>query len=130
MNQALVTVIDDERHLLLSYQVLLECWGYTVIAASSLEEALLAMETAGRAPDVIISDYRLEDGKTGIDAIRSIKGKFGQAIPAVLVTGDSGVAHSVASDIGVRVLAKPVSNEVLLGALRSCLTWQNPTPST
>ena len=130
MTNTLVAVIEDERLLLFGYQSLLDHWGYAVVAATSTEEALQALHTAGRAPDAIISDYRLGKGRTGVDAILSIREKFGHTIPAVIVTGDPGAAHSHAAGIAVPVLAKPIQGDVLLDALRNCLSGQNPTPST
>ena len=125
MNEALVAVIEDEEILLFGYESLLSGWGYAVVAAASKEEALHALERAGRAPDAIVSDYRLRDGTNGVDAIRSIREKFGQTIPAVIVTGNPDVAHSPAADIAVPVLAKPISTDALLETLRRSLSGQN-----
>ena len=129
MNEALVAVIEDEVNLLFGYRSLLDQWGYAVVAATSTEEALEALHTAGRAPDAILSDYRLGKGRTGVDAILSIREKFGQTIPAVIVTGDPSTALSHAAAIAVPVLAKPIQVDVLLDALRRCLPEKNTKPS-
>jgi two-component system, sensor histidine kinase len=39
-------------------------------------------------PDLVISDFRLGEPTTGIDAIGAIRDKKGKAIPAFLVSGD------------------------------------------
>ena len=127
MNRALFTVIEDEAIVLFGYQMLIEDWGYSVVAAKSTEEALRALEAEGRAPDAIISDYRLGDGKNGVDAIRSLWARFGQPIPAVIVTGDPDAAHMHAAGIAVPVLAKPIKGDMLQNFLRRCFSGQNPT---
>ena len=40
------------------------------------------------SPDLIISDYRLPDGNTGIEAIERLRSAFGSPIPAFLISGD------------------------------------------
>ena len=42
----------------------------------------------GSTPDLIISDFRLQDGATGIEAIARLRNAFGAAIPAFLISGD------------------------------------------
>ncbi len=50
---------------------------------------------AGAAPvDLIIADYRLGDGITGVDAIEALCAHIGHSVPAVIVTGRYlAVAH-------------------------------------
>jgi CheY-like chemotaxis protein len=42
-----------------------------------------------RQPDLIISDYRLGAGKTGVDAIENLRAKLGAPIPAFLMSGET-----------------------------------------
>jgi CheY-like chemotaxis protein len=39
-------------------------------------------------PDLIISDYHLSNGKSGIEIIEELRGAFGSPIPAFLISGD------------------------------------------
>ncbi len=119
---ALVTVIEDEAIVLVGYQMLFESWGYAVVAAGSAAEALDVLRGSGRAPDVIIADYRLKDGQTGVSAIRSIQSEFGHAIPAILVTGDTGAERlREAAASGLPILHKPVNGGQLRELLLRCL---------
>ena len=43
----------------------------------------------GRQPDAILTDYRLRDGRTGVEAIAELRTTFGPHIPAALITGDT-----------------------------------------
>ena len=75
MTRGLIVILDDEAIILLGLGVLLESWGYQVLSAMSLDEAVQQVADETRMPDLIIADYRLADGNTGpeaIDAIRDI----------------------------------------------------------
>jgi signal transduction histidine kinase/CheY-like chemotaxis protein len=81
----LILVIDDEALVLDSTAGLLRSWGCHVITAVSDQQALAKIESK---PDLIISDYRLRNGRTGIDAITTLRSTFGAEIPAFLISGD------------------------------------------
>lgn len=122
MNDALVAVIEDEAIVLVGYQMLFESWGYSVVAASSAEDALRSLRVGGRPPDVVIADYRLKDGQNGVGAIRLIQDEFGTGIPAILVTGDTGAERlREAAASGLPVLHKPVNGSQLRDLLLRCL---------
>ena len=82
----LILVIDDDQLALEGTGGLLSSWGCRVVTAQSDREALKKLD--GKAPDLIISDFHLQDGRTGIDAIDALRGAFGGPIPAFLVSGD------------------------------------------
>ena len=119
---ALIAVVEDEAIVLVGYQMLFESWGYDVVAASSAAEALGMLQRGGRSPDIIIADYRLKDGQTGVGAIRSIQKEFGPTIPAILVTGDTGAERlREAAASGLPILHKPVNGGQLRDLLVRCL---------
>jgi CheY-like chemotaxis protein len=63
----------------------------------------------GRAPDLILCDYRLAGGLTGIDAVRLLRKAFGETIPAALITGDTAPETIRAIDAsGLALLHKPL----------------------
>jgi len=110
----LIAVVEDEAIVLVGYQMLFESWGYDVIAASSADEALDQLRHRQQAPDVIVADYRLKNGRTGVDAIRSIQAEFNAAIPGILVTGDTGADRlREAAASGLPILHKPVNGNQL-----------------
>ncbi|MBB3263370.1 PAS domain S-box-containing protein [Azospirillum sp. OGB3] len=107
---ALALIIDDEELILQSLRLVLEQWGWDVLAAASGEEALRQLDGAERLPDVIIADYRLRYGRTGVDAIRDIHAFAGELIPAILLTGDTSPDRiREARRSGFTVLHKPVT---------------------
>ena len=101
-----VQLIDDEPHVLQGLSVLLTGWGMQVSGASSAANAL--EQASDTPPDLIIADYRLEGPATGLDAIATLRRRWGD-LPAIVVTADhaSDVQQEV-SAAGLHLLHKPV----------------------
>ena len=71
--------------------------------------ALAQLAEEGGQPDLIISDYRLANGRTGIEAIERLRDALGSAIPAFLISGDTGSELlREASVRGYQLVHKPV----------------------
>ena len=88
--EPLVLVIEDDVQSRLGLQLLLEGWGYRVLAAGSVDELLLQTAQDMDRVSLIISDYRLREHQTGIDAIKRLHEEYNdEAIPALLVSGDT-----------------------------------------
>jgi CheY-like chemotaxis protein len=103
-----VVVVDDDALVLDGMRGVLKSWGCSVVTATSGDAALAALSEQ-RRPDIIISDYRLRDGKTGFDVIESIRRAFGTSIPAFLISGDTAPERlREARASGYYLLHKPV----------------------
>ena len=118
-NNKRVLIVEDDAIVLAGMTMMVESWGYTVTAASSGDAALAALAAAGAAPDVVIADYRLPEGKTGVEAIAALRQRYGAGLTAFLVTGDTSpdVLRDVQKRHKLRVLHKPVAAETLRAAL-------------
>ncbi|WP_062480491.1 ATP-binding response regulator [Variovorax boronicumulans] len=106
----LVLVAEDDGESRLGLQLLLESWGLHVIAAEGGDELLaLAARQPGK-PALIVSDYRLRAGETGIDVVDRLHEEYNDdAIPALIVSGDTDPRRL--SDVAARgwqMLHKPV----------------------
>ncbi|MBF0332529.1 MAG: response regulator [Alphaproteobacteria bacterium] len=109
-----MAVVEDEAIVLVGYQMLFESWGYDVVAVASADEALARLSALARAPDVVVADYRLKHGRTGVEAIRAIQAAWGDAVPGILVTGDTGADRlREAAASGLPLLHKPVNAQQL-----------------
>ena len=107
-----VLVVDDDEAVRTGTLHLLRDWGCVADAAESIEEAL--MLATKHAPDVVISDYRLRDQRTGLEAIAALRSVLGQSLPALLITGDTApdrLREALRSNIPL--LHKPVSPDQL-----------------
>jgi signal transduction histidine kinase/integral membrane sensor domain MASE1 len=105
----IILVIDDAPIVLEGTSALLGKWGCSVVTAASDEAALIQLTEREQRPDLIISDYHLANGKTGIEAIERIDAAFGASIPAILISGDTAPERlRDARDKGYTLLHKPV----------------------
>ena len=126
---ALVVLIDDESAILRGMAELFDNWHIDLITAHSAEEALQWLDTIGRVPDVIVSDYRLPDDVDGIEVIARIREQYGREIPAILVTGDTAPDTILRiSRAGFPLLHKPL-RPAKLRALLTYLIQQARAPA-
>jgi signal transduction histidine kinase/CheY-like chemotaxis protein len=113
-----VVVVDDEEPILDAMRGLLEQWGCTVVAARSGDEAMEQLRSHSRAPDALVCDFRLADGRDGTNVVEQLRVEFNEDIPALIVTGDTAperLRAIVAS--GLEVIYKPIAAESLRQAL-------------
>ncbi|SDR44387.1 Signal transduction histidine kinase [Rhizobiales bacterium GAS113] len=105
----LVLVLDDDAMNLESLRGLLASWGCRVATAATFEQALARFVADEWGPDIIISDYHLANGATGYEVIARLRDRFGQSVPAFLMSGDtSPEALREARASGFQLLHKPV----------------------
>jgi CheY-like chemotaxis protein len=117
-----IMVVEDEGDVLDVMVQLLTLQGHRVYAgrsAAEVQQVHAEALAAGDAPvDLIIADYRLGAGETGVDAIEALCAHIGRAVPAVIVTGDTSPSRiKEASASGHRILHKPVTGEELYEAI-------------
>jgi two-component system, sensor histidine kinase len=114
----LVVVIDDDAMVLESLEAILTEWGYQTIAADSAEEAVARVRELGRRPDIVIADYRLQEGRTGTEAILTVRALFDHPIPGLILTGETDLKflrECTGHDVGIA--HKPVMPSQLGRAL-------------
>ncbi len=107
----LAIMIDDDAIILTGMEMMLDSWGYGVIAADTGAAALAALRARSPLPTpcVVISDYRLH-GMSGLETVRAIRVLCGAAVPAIILTGDTGADLVAAAQTeGLTVLHKPVA---------------------
>jgi signal transduction histidine kinase len=107
-DRKLVVVIDDDPLVLEGMGGLFRSWGYQLVAGTD-DEALAGVADLDRPPDLIVSDYHLSGGKTGIEVIEGLRRTLSADIPAFLVSGDtSPELLRQARATGYHLLHKPV----------------------
>ena len=117
-----IALVEDNVDVRLALVHALRGAGHEVVWAAAGAE--LHGKLVGTAPDILLSDYRLEAGETGFDVITLAREEFGPALPALLFTGDTDPAlvRSMV-DRGIVVLHKPVDLETLQAYLED-LTYE------
>lgn len=104
----LALVVENDPEMRRGYEMILhDALGMVVRATGGTAEALATM--GDDPPDVILADYHLENGDTGIRAIRALRRAAGRTIPAVMVTAhrDPQIAKSCTA-MRVHLMEKPV----------------------
>lgn len=114
----LVVVIDDEKDIRHAMQLILSAQHADVVVAESLQHALIELTKTSRAPSLIISDYRLRDRATGVEAIEAIREEYNRDIPAIIITGDTSSGQiSEMRESANQLLYKPVDTGELLASV-------------
>jgi CheY-like chemotaxis protein len=124
MSGALVVCIENDLAILDGMKTLLTAWDAEVIAVADLEAAIAAMEVATKPVTGLLVDYHLDRGN-GVAAIRDIRRRFGENIPAILITADrSPNVRAAAREENIAVLNKPVKPASLRAVLGQWRTQQ------
>lgn len=105
-----VMVIDNDGVVRDAMRALLDRWGCEARIFSGLAdiEAVLALEPEYR-PDIILADYHLDAGDSGLTAVATLRDAKDAQIQAIVITADHSreVAEAVAAS-GCELLRKPV----------------------
>lgn len=118
----LVILIEDDVQVANAWGLLLEAEGFRVATAASAKEARAVVEHLDSAPQLIISDFHLLDGSTGVDAVAEIRRRFDQIIPAFIVSGDtSKMVKEAHSTENCAIMNKPVNTDHLLKVAKEAI---------
>lgn len=108
-----VLVIDDEAMVRRSISLILADWGCRVSTACDAGQAV-ELVRKGHRPDVIIADYRLREGRSGINAAKEVELACGRPIPTIVLTGDTDPQRiAEVQRSGYRIAHKPIRPEKL-----------------
>lgn len=122
-----ILCVDNEADILDGMRGLLGKWGAEPLTASTLEEATLELmrlkEQRGRRPAILLVDYHLDNGVTGIEVIRALRDEAGAELPAVILTADHSQAVTEQIEAaGLTLLHKPVKPAALRALINRILT--------
>lgn len=128
---AAIVLVEDERAVLEATQLFLESDGFQVYTASSAEEAWQKIQDLEAEPDLIITDYRLPQTRTGIEVVRHIRKLLDINVPGIILTGDvSPTLTREAQENGLQVLRKPTDPEGLLALIYQLLAGDERPETT
>lgn len=115
----LLVLIEDDVAVAHAWEMLLEAEGFRVAAAASASEVHALLDHIDTEPDLIISDFHLLDGSTGVEAVSAIREYFDATIPAFIVSGDTSKVVKEARLLdNCSLLSKPVDTDFLLSIAR------------
>ena len=111
-----ILLVDDDAGVRNATAMLLRVEGFEVFCAASLTEANEALRKDPRI-DLVIADYHLQKGETGIQVIAAARAIAGERLGAVLVSGDtSSTLRDKATD-RLRIASKPIQADELLSMI-------------
>jgi PAS domain S-box-containing protein len=119
--QVRVLLVEDDASVRDATRMLLKSDGYHVTAVNSLAEALAHAAKDARL-DLLVTDYHLRNGETGMQVIAALREALKVPLRAILITGDTSAAvHELRMDPHLRLASKPIKAEELLGMLGALL---------
>ncbi|KHN49272.1 hybrid sensor histidine kinase/response regulator [Aeromonas hydrophila] len=116
-----VLCIDNESDILIAMHSLLGRWGCEVVCAQSLAQAedLIA---GGFLPQLVLSDYHLDDGKTGLQALHMLRLAHGNDIGGIIISADrKSELQAQIREHGYGYISKPVKPLKLRTLMNSIL---------
>ena len=122
LSAGLIILIEDDVNVANAWGLLLEAEGFRVATAASAPEASALIKHLDESPALLISDFHLLDGSTGVEAVSGIRDFFDKQIPAFIVSGDTSKVVKEARMIdNCTLLSKPVDTNRLLAAAREAI---------
>ena len=107
-----ILCLDNDATILDGLTALLGGWGHHVLVAADADGAMLA--AAASPPDVVLLDYHLDGGRSGLDFLDDLRQKSGRDVRALIVTADrSEAVRKEARARGCEILSKPVKPAAL-----------------
>ncbi len=124
-NQATKTilVVDDEKNIRRTLQMVLEGEGYATIEAETAEAALEILAAPDRPVDLAIFDVKLP-AMSGLEALEKIRSDEGmKSTPVIVISGHATVHDAVAAiKLGAAdFFEKPLARERVLVSVRNVL---------
>jgi PAS domain S-box-containing protein len=117
-----VLCIDNDPAALRGLATLLESWGCGTLAAQGVEELVAERKLQGWRPDLIVVDYHLEGGATGLEVVRHLRAVEGIYAPVLVVSADaSDAVRQEAEALDCVFLRKPLKPLAVRSALSRLL---------
>ena len=118
---ARILLVDDDAGVRNATAMLLRVEGFEVLCAASLAQVKQTLQENPRI-DLVIADYHLQKGETGIEVIAAARAVAGEHLGAVLVSGDtSSTLRDVKATDQLRIASKPIRADELLSIMAELL---------
>ncbi len=116
-----ILLVEDEPGVRNAMRMLLKLEGYRVTPAATAQEAFDRLRR-GEHFDLLITDYHLDEGRTGTQVIATAREMNGPGVKAILVTGDtSSAVREIQGDSNLRITSKPINSGELLALVKGLI---------
>ena len=118
----LILIVEDDLDMRELLNLLVTSDGHRTATAEDGVAALGLLEQGLLEPDLILADYNLPNGLTGLEVAMAVQKKLHRAIPVIILTGDitTSTLRDIARHNCVR-MNKPVKPKDLLQAIHQLL---------
>jgi len=122
-----VMLVEDDPMVREMLELLLNAEGHRTISAANGRTALELAASRTVKPDIVIADYNLPGGMTGLQTIAGLRDALHREIPAIILTGDisTGTLRKIAQGRCVH-LNKPANAENLLELIGTLIGAHRP----
>jgi len=119
---SVIMCVENEPAVLSAIQALLNDWGCEVLAMRDRSSALSCVKGNGGAPDLLLVDYHLDGGVSGITVAEELQSLWGGEVPSIIITADHTLAAKRAAAVqGYQVLGKPLKPAALRALMNRML---------
>ncbi|MEL6837893.1 MAG: PAS-domain containing protein [Pseudomonadota bacterium] len=113
----IVLLAENDVPLANAMTMMIESHGAEVLTAHSAQDAIDLLGEIQLVPDVLLLDYQLGSGASGLDLYSDLCLRHG-AVPAAIISADrSRELQHACNNLSLRLLTKPVDKEKLFGFL-------------
>jgi two-component system, chemotaxis family, CheB/CheR fusion protein len=129
-----ILIIEDDPDIRQLLEMSLTEERHRVVTARDCPSAVGLVAAQKFRPNIIIADYNLPNGGTGLETVQKLRVMIGQTVPVIMVTGDTstGTMRAIAS-AGCFQLNKPMKlkelNDTIQHLLAAPAQGSAPTPS-
>ena len=126
-----ILVVDDEPDILLGLSVLLERQGHYVKTFDKAASALQHLTSEGAQFDLVITDYRMPGGMSGLDLAKRVKKDTRRRrtkvflITAFDISSSPEFGEALEAKIVDEVLQKPIPNDKLIAIIEKSFLHNN-----
>ena len=120
-----IVIVEDESTNLDGMVQTLGGAGCIVEGVDGIETARRLFADRERCPDILVTDFLLRHGQTGLDAVAAMRERFewAQEVPVLFVTGELNLAAKLAGFNGVfDIHYKPLDPDILLEKISALLS--------
>jgi len=111
---SVVMCLENEPAVLSGIHALLSEWGCKVLAVRDHDSAVACLHDGREVPHLLLVDYHLDGGLSGISVAAELQSLWGRAVPSIIITADhTQDAKRAAGTRGYQVLPKPIKPAAL-----------------
>ena len=113
-------LIENDGDLRNALTMTMESWGVHVIECADEDQAACLLREIEIQPDLIIADYQLDNGRSGVDAIQNLTAEFGSVPACVISANRSEDLDKACASHGFTLIRKPIDTQKLMTFLQDC----------